>query len=196
MSFGALTARFALMVVCVLATAMPAQASAAKAKARFWQCAPYAREISGVEIHGNAWTWWGQAAGRYERGATPKAGSVMSFQRTGRMPLGHVAMVSQVVSDREVLLTHANWSRRGGIERDVRAIDVSAEGDWSEVRVWFAPSGGLGTSTYPVNGFIYSGGLPHGDNWSTELAAKAEKPLMVASLDLDLSDLTADADAN
>ena len=65
-------------------------------------------------------------------------------------------MVSQVVSDREVLLTHANWSRRGGIERNVRAVDVSAAGDWSEVRVWFAPLGGLGTSSYPVNGFIYS----------------------------------------
>ncbi|MCH7863396.1 MAG: CHAP domain-containing protein, partial [Proteobacteria bacterium] len=108
--------------------------------------------------------------------------SVMSFQRTARMPLGHVAMVSQVVSDREVLLTHANWSRAGGIERNVRAVDVSPEGDWSEVKVWFAPTGGLGTSVYPVNGFIYSGGAPHDidDDF---------KP----SLDLDLSDLMAEA---
>ncbi len=63
----------------------------------------------------------------------------------------------KVVSDREVLLTHANWSRRGGVETDVRAIDVSDAGDWSRVKVWYGPQGGLGTSAYPVKGFIYSG---------------------------------------
>jgi hypothetical protein len=68
--------------------------------------------------------------------------------------------VSRVVSDREVLLTHANWSRPGAIERNVRAIDVSAAGDWSEVKVWYGPTGGLGTSSYPTNGFIYSGHAP------------------------------------
>jgi surface antigen len=142
-------ARCALVASCVLATATPAAA-------QFWQCAPYAREISGIQIRGNANTWWGQAAGRYERGETPKVGAVLSFKSTRRMRVGHVAMVSAIVSDREVLLTHANWSRRGGIERDVRAIDVSAAGDWSQVKVWYAPQHGLGTSTYPTNGFIYS----------------------------------------
>ncbi len=153
MSFRAVAVRFALVFSCALAMVAPAQA-------RFWQCAPYAREISGVEIFGNAHTWWGQAAGRYERGHAPKEGAVLSFAATSRMRLGHVAMVSKVVSDREVLLTHANWSRRGGIERDVRAVDVSAAGDWSEVKVWFGPIGGLGTSSYPANGFIYSGQAP------------------------------------
>lgn len=150
MHFKALAARFALVVSCGLMTATAANA-------QFWQCAPYAREISGIEIHGNANTWWGQAAGRYERGNTPKVGAVLSFQSTRRMRVGHVAMVSQIVSDREVLLTHANWSRRGGIERNVRAVDVSAAGDWSMVKVWYAPQGDLGTSSYPTNGFIYSG---------------------------------------
>ncbi|WP_411907692.1 CHAP domain-containing protein, partial [Salmonella enterica] len=120
--------------------------------AQFWQCAPYAREISGIDIHGNANTWWSQAAGRYERGHAPKVGAVLAFQSTRRMRVGHVAMVSRVVSDREVLLTHANWSRPGAIERNVRAIDVSAAGDWSEVKVWYGPTGGLGTSSYPTNG--------------------------------------------
>ena len=132
--------------------------TATAANAQFWQCAPYAREISGIQIHGNANTWWGQAAGKYERGNAPKVGAVLSFRSTGRMRVGHVAMVSQVVSDREVLLTHANWSRRGGIERNVRAIDVSDAGDWSLVKVWYAPQGGLGTSNYPTNGFIYGNG--------------------------------------
>ncbi|MBB4085743.1 CHAP domain-containing protein [Sphingomonas carotinifaciens] len=133
---------------------------ATPAAAQFWQCAPYAREISGIDIHGNANTWWGQAEGRYERGHTPQAGSVLAFEATRRMRVGHVAMVSRVVSEREVLLTHANWSRRGGIERDVRAIDISPNNDWSQVKVWYGPNGGLGTSSYPTKGFIYAGHAP------------------------------------
>lgn len=147
------TAQVALVVSCVLTTTAPAQA-------RYLQCAPFAREVSGIDIHGNANTWWGQAAGRYDRGTAPQVGAVMAFKSTRAMPVGHVAMVSRIVSDREVLLTHANWSRRGGIERDVRAVDVSAAGDWSEVRVWFAGAGDLGTSTYPLAGFIYAGKAP------------------------------------
>lgn len=125
------------------------------AQARGLQCVPFARQISGVDIRGNAKTWWDQAAGRYDRGATPREGAVMAMPGSGRMRLGHVAMVSKVVSGREVLLTHANWSRRGGIERDVRAIDVSDNGDWSRVRIWYARNGDLGTNSYPVSGFIY-----------------------------------------
>ncbi|MGH6617162.1 CHAP domain-containing protein [Sphingomonas sp.] len=157
MNFRALAARFALVLSCALLTATPASA-------QFWQCAPYARTISGINIHGNANTWWGQAAGRYARGHAPKVGAVLSFASSGRMRLGHVAMVSGIVSDREVLLTHANWSRRGGIERNVRAVDVSAAGDWSLVKVWFAGNGGLGTTAYVANGFIYSDGTPQQDD--------------------------------
>ena len=160
MNFKALAARFALVFSCGLMMAAPAAA-------QFWQCAPYARTISGIEIRGNANTWWGQADGRYERGHTPKAGSVLAFEATSRMRVGHVAMVSQVVSDREVLLTHANWSRRGAIETNVRAVDVSAAGDWSMVKVWYGPQGGLGTSAYPTKGFIYSGHAPKADRLDT-----------------------------
>ena len=141
------------MALCGLMAATPATA-------RFWQCAPFAREVSGIEIRGNADTWWGQAAGRYDRGNTPRVGAVVAFAATSRMRVGHVAMVSKIVGAREVLLTHANWSRRGGIETDVRAVDVSSAGDWSEVKVWYAPQGGLGTSSYPVKGFIYSDRAP------------------------------------
>lgn len=171
-------ARFALMAFCALMTVAPAQAKG------YLQCVPYAREISGVNIRGDAWTWWGQAAGRYQRGEAPKVGAVMSFKKTGKNPFGHVAMVSKIVSEREVLLSHANWSRRGGIERDVRAVDVSAAGDWSEVRVWFAPIGGLGTSSYPVNGFIYADGAPEAEkNWQPlEVATTSDKPVLVAAL--------------
>ncbi|MEG8044346.1 CHAP domain-containing protein [Sphingomonas sp. LR59] len=156
MNFKALAARFALLVSCGLMTATPAAA-------QFWQCVTFARSVSGIEIRGNANTWWGQAEGRYERGHTPKAGSVLAFSPTSRMRVGHVAMVSKVVSDREVLLTHANWSRPGAIETNVRAVDVSAAGDWSMVKVWYGPQGDLGTSAYPTKGFIYSGHAPAGD---------------------------------
>ncbi len=151
--------------------------SAAPAAAQFWQCAPFAREVSGIQIRGNANTWWGQAAGRYARGHAPKIGAVLSFQSTRRMRVGHVAMVSQIVSEREVLLTHANWSRRGGIERDVRAVDVSAAGDWSMVKVWYAPQQGLGTSSYPTDGFIYADEAPQADD---EMDG-APAPVVIAS---------------
>ncbi len=163
-----LTARFALMVSCGLMMATPAAA-------QFWQCAPYAREVSGIDIHGNADTWWGQAAGKYQRGHKPEIGAVLSFQSTHRMRVGHVAMVSQVISDREVLLTHANWSRPGQIERNVRAVDVSAAGDWSEVKVWYAPNGDLGTSAYPTNGFIYSGHAPLGSDAAPATASDLDE---------------------
>ncbi len=140
------------MASCVL---MPMTFGAAPASAQFWQCVTYARSVSGIQIRGNADTWWSQAAGRYARGQQPRAGAVLAFEATRRMRVGHVAMVAAVVNDREVLLDHANWSRRGGVERNARAIDVSEAGDWSRVRVQFG--GAMGTSTYPTKGFIYGG---------------------------------------
>jgi surface antigen len=169
------TARFALMASCILATA----GVAAPASAAFWQCAPYARQISGIEIRGNADTWWGQAAGHYERGHSPKVGAVLAFAATHRMRVGHVAMVSRVVSDREVLLTHANWSRPGRVETDVRAVDVSPNGDWTMVKVWYAPQGGIGTTAYPTRGFIYSGHAPH--DLRTDDGADDAAPVVIAT---------------
>jgi surface antigen len=125
----------------------------------YLQCVPVARQVSGVQIYGDAWTWWGQAEGRYARGHTPRPGAVMAFRPHGNMTLGHVAAVSQVVDNRTVLLTHANWSpidgRRGQVERNVKAVDVSPANDWSQVRVWYAPIGDLGGTAWPVEGFIY-----------------------------------------
>ena len=96
----------------------------------YLQCVPYARRVSGIGIYGDAHTWWGQAAGHYQRGASPRVGAVMAFAPHGKMLLGHVAAVSKIVDSRTVLLRHANWSliggRRGQIEDNVRAIDVSA----------------------------------------------------------------------
>ncbi len=126
----------------------------------YLQCVPYARERSGVKIFGDARTWWDQAAGRYKRGSRPRPGAVMAFRPSGGMTLGHVAAVAKVIDSRTVLLDHANWSpidgRRGQIERGVRAVDVSPANDWSQVRVWYDPLQDLGTTAWPVAGFIYN----------------------------------------
>lgn len=126
------------------------------------ECVPYARQVSGIRIYGNAHTWWNQAKGRYPRGTTPRVGAVMAFEPHGNMRLGHVAAVSRVIDSRTVLLRHANWSpidgRRGQIEDNVRAVDVSSANDWSAVRVWYAPIQALGGTAWPVNGFIYRDG--------------------------------------
>lgn len=136
------------VLLCATLPVVPVQAQG-------WQCVTYARSVSAIEIRGNAHTWWGQAAGKYERNRTPAVGAVMAMPGHGKMRLGHVAMVSKIVSPREVLLDHANWSRRGGVDKNVRAVDVSEAGDWSRVRIWFASNGDLGTSSYPVSGFIH-----------------------------------------
>lgn len=123
------------------------------------QCVPFARAASGIQIFGDAWTWWDQADGRYARGDDPRIGSVIAFAKQDRLPLGHVAVVSRIVEKRVVMLTHANWSRqngqRGHAEQDVTVFDVSPRNDWSQVRVWYRDSEGLGGTVYAVNGFIY-----------------------------------------
>jgi hypothetical protein len=123
------------------------------------QCVPYARALSGVTIFGDAHTWWDQAAGKYDRGNEPKVGAVLAFQPHGNMRLGHVAAVRHIVDDRTIMISHANWSTIGGvrghIEEDVRAVDVSEAGDWSQVRVWYTPNETMGGTAWPTHGFIY-----------------------------------------
>ncbi len=159
-------------LICSLALAV---ASFFASPASALQCAPYAREISGIQLFGNAAGWWGQADGKYDRGHAPKVGSVLVFKASGAMRVGHVATVSRIVGDREIRVTHANWSvingHRGQVERDVTVVDASAAGDWSQVKVWFAPIGKVGTHAYPVYGFVYGGHAP------------SEPPVMMASVE-------------
>ncbi len=126
----------------------------------YLQCVPYARQVSGINIFGDAYTWWGQAEGRYSRGYRPRVGAVMALKPHGGSRLGHVAAVSRIIDSRTILVRHSNWSpingRRGQIEDNVRVIDVSPANDWSEVRVWYAPLQALGGTHWPVQGFIYN----------------------------------------
>jgi len=159
----------------------------------YWQCVPFARLVSGIQIFGDAYTWWKQALGKYETGFQPKAGAVLCFKPTARMKLGHVAVVSQVLTDRIVQITHANWSpiegSRGKVEKDVTLVDVSPSGDWSQVKVWYDPNRDLGGSTYSTEGFIYpdakakvmaSSGLSNAENTAIVMAQSAASQIASA----------------
>jgi surface antigen len=139
------------------------------------QCVPYARDVSGIRIYGDAHTWWEQAQGRYARGSQPRVGAVMAIRPAGNSRLGHVAAVSGVIDSRTVLLRHANWSSPGQIEDNVRAIDVSPDNDWSEVRIWHGPSGQLGVRHWPLYGFIYRKDAPLRGFGAPRAAAKTSK---------------------
>ena len=121
------------------------------------ECAPFARRETGIALYGDAAAWWDQAAGRYARGPDPVPGGVLVFRRSGRLPHGHVSVVTEVVGAREIRVAQANWVR-GRITRDEPVVDVSARGDWSAVRVWWAPGGALGGAVYPAYGFIAPSG--------------------------------------
>src|SRR5262245_58400891 len=54
------------------------------------QCVPYARDHSQVKIFGDAWTWWNQASGKYERGPDPASGAVMVLFNYAGPQHGHV----------------------------------------------------------------------------------------------------------
>jgi surface antigen len=116
-------------------------------------CALYARAITGVDLYGAAGGWWDEAAGRYQRGQAPAVGSILVFRRTGRIPSGHVAVVSKIVGPSMVLVDQANWYR-GTVSHDMPVVDTSPSHDWTIVAVMDRGSGQLG-SDYPTYGFVY-----------------------------------------
>ena len=147
-----LTAAAVAATIVFFSSTAPAQAAEP-----YWQCVTFARMFSGIQIFGDAWTWWESATGKYAKGSTPETGAVLVFRPNGKMTRGHVAVISQVLTDRVVQITHANWGgSRGRVEENVTLVDVSPNGDWSQVRVWHAPSGTLGVTTSPTYGFIYN----------------------------------------
>ncbi len=125
------------------------------------ECAPFARQVSGIQLYGDAYSWWDQAAGRYARGTEPAPGGVLVFQRGGPLESGHVSVVDRVVSAREITVTQSNWVHRR-ITRSDLVLDVSDRNDWSAVRVWWAPIGALGGTVYPTYGFIAPNGRTSG----------------------------------
>ena len=66
----------------------------------------------------------------------------------------HVAVVTAMVSSREIRVNHANWLNDGAIFTDDPVVDVSPDNDWSQVRVYNERIGAWGARTYLVQGFI------------------------------------------
>ena len=122
--------------------------------ARPLQCVPYARALSNVRIHGDANTWWRQAEGRYDRGRRPAVGAVLVLKPNGRSR-GHLAVVTAVRGQREIVVDHANWLNRGRIHLGTPVRDVSGANDWSAVRLWYIPGRTYGARAYAAHGFIY-----------------------------------------
>ncbi len=122
------------------------------------QCVPYARKVSGIQIRGDAHTWWGQAAGRYERSHIPKVGAVMVLSKTSRLKHGHLAVVKRVKNSRTIEVEHSNWGddrqTRSMIYKRMPVKDVTVNNDWSQVRFYNYPSKTFG-SVYAASGFIY-----------------------------------------
>lgn len=162
MSRMAMAAHAVRFAVLLLAGALSACASghfttgpnlAAASRHPGVSCAPFARELSGVALYGEAFSWWAAAAGRYDRSDRPEPGAVLVFRRSERLRSGHVAVVSSVLGAREILVIQANWVP-DVLTEDHLVIDVSARNDWSEVRVWWPPSDQMGAATYPTYGFV------------------------------------------
>jgi hypothetical protein len=144
-------------LLAVLCLALPFEANATL------QCVAYAREVTGLNLKGDAWKWWEAAEGVYERGNTPKIGSVLVFKRQGSMSHGHVAVVRGATNSRLLLVDHANWAPhrtagRGKVTQAVPVMDVSPNNDWSQVRVWYHPAREYGGRVYKTQGFVYRPG--------------------------------------
>ncbi|MGD0865046.1 MAG: CHAP domain-containing protein [Rhizomicrobium sp.] len=117
-------------------------------------CVEYARLRSGLEIFGDAKTWWQRAGNLYAKFTQPAADAVMVFSGSARIARGHVAVVARIVSPREIRVDQANWRNRGEIDHNTPVLDVSAQNDWSRVRVWDIGSNRFGSRVYAIKGFI------------------------------------------
>ncbi len=118
-------------------------------------CVEYARLRSGFNIVGDAKLWWQHATSSlYDRISHPVEEAVMVFSGSKRLRRGHVAVVTNIISSRQIIVDQANWQNHGEIDHATPVLDVSKNNDWSLVRVWDVPSGTFGARTYAISGFI------------------------------------------
>lgn len=121
------------------------------------QCVPYARDVSGINIMGDAHTWWAKAEQQnFKRGRAPVPGAVLVLSKTEKLRHGHLGVVKNVVGPRDIDITHSNWGSdkqsRSLIYKSMRVKDVSPKNDWTLLRFWNGKSFG---APYPAHGFIY-----------------------------------------
>src|ERR1700755_3019049 len=64
------------------------------------QCVPFARAHSGIDLHGDAGSWWDLAQGRYARSNEPQLGAVLVLTGYAGPHRGHVAVVTAIDSSR------------------------------------------------------------------------------------------------
>jgi surface antigen len=139
-------------------------------------CAPFARELTGLVLRGDAADWWDEASGLYARASTPRVGGVLVFRRSGRLPHGHVSVVSRLLDDRHIHVIQANWVP-GELDVDQLVVDISRYNDWSAVRVWYPPTNQMGIHNYATYGFV----LPPWPLGHDALATRAEPAALAAS---------------
>jgi hypothetical protein len=120
-------------------------------------CVEYARARSGLAVFGDAKFWWARAKNLYARLSSPVEEAVMVFTASGRIRKGHVAVVTDIVSAREIRVDQANWENHGEIDHSTPVLDVSKKNDWSRVRVWDRRSQSFGGHVYAISGFIAKG---------------------------------------
>ena len=117
-------------------------------------CVEYARARSGLAVFGDAKHWWDRAKNLYARVSHPVEEAVMVFSGSKRLKRGHVAVVTDIVGPRQIIVDQANWQNRGEIDHATPVMDVSEANDWSRVRVWDIRSGTFGSHVYAISGFI------------------------------------------
>jgi hypothetical protein len=120
-------------------------------------CVEYARARSGLAVFGDAKFWWARAKNLYARMTSPVEEAVMVFSGSKRLARGHVAVVTHIVSAREIRVDQANWENHGEIDHSTPVLDVSKKNDWSQVRVWDMRSQTFGAHVYAISGFIAKG---------------------------------------
>ncbi len=129
---------------------------------RVW-CVPFARTLSGIELRGNAETWFAVPRASTTAGQSPRwARSWCSAARASCHGACGGGVADRV--GREILIDHANW-KRNQISLKMSVIDISDANDWSLVKVAYDP--GQFGRPYPISGFVYP--------------RKIEEPVQVAS---------------
>jgi hypothetical protein len=117
-------------------------------------CVEYARMRSGLAVFGDAKHWWERAKNLYARLPHPVEDAVMVFSGSKRLKRGHVAVVTEIVGPRQIVVDQANWQNKGEIDHATPVLDVSTKNDWSKVRVWDIRSATFGSHVYAISGFI------------------------------------------
>jgi hypothetical protein len=136
---------------------LPAAAPSVETPLHRLFCVEYARMRSGLAVFGDAKHWWERARNLYARASRPIQEAVMVFSGSSRLRRGHVAVVTDIVSPRQIIVDQANWENKGEIDHATPVLDVSRDNDWSQVRVWDMQTNSFGTHVYAISGFIAKG---------------------------------------